>query len=166
MTNFLSFSGVVTEIHDMYLGENEDEGCNQLFTVVNRHGEVVNFSVSPSTYLIDQVSIGDMVTGYYDGDLPVILIYPPQYQAIVLVKEVQDQHVKVDYFNNQLISSDQQLQLNISPNTTIELTNGLPFNRRPANRDLVVIYGPTTHSIPAQTSPYKIIVLCRQTPYR
>lgn len=30
----------------------------------------------------------------------------------------------------------------------------------PGNRNLIVIYGHTTKSIPAKTTPYKIIVLC------
>ena len=61
------------------------------------------------------VTVGDRVTGYYDGDAPTILIYPPQYQALVMVKENPYQNVKVDYFNSQLLSSDGQLQLNLSP---------------------------------------------------
>ena len=69
-------------------------------------------------------------------------------------------NVKVAYFNNQLVSSDGQLQLNLSPTTQILLINGQRFSRYPANRDLVVYYGPTTRSIPAQTTPYRIIVLC------
>jgi 3-isopropylmalate dehydratase small subunit len=106
------------------------------------------------------VTVGDRVTGYYDGDAPALLIYPPQYQALVMVKENPNQNVKVDYFNNQLVSSDGRLRLNISPYTQKILTNGQLFSRNPANRDLIVIYGPSTKSIPAQTTPYKIIVLC------
>jgi hypothetical protein len=92
--------------------------------------------------------------------IPALLIYPPQYQALVMVKDSPYQNVKVDYFNNQLESSDGQLKLNISPYTRIVLTNGQSFSRRPANRDLIVIYGAVTQSIPAQTTPYRIIVLC------
>lgn len=62
--------------------------------------------------------------------------------------------MKVAYFNEQLISSDGMLQLNLSPYTQMFLTNGQRFTRNPANRDLIVIYGPTTKSIPAQTCPY------------
>lgn len=161
MTNFLSFKGVVTTINNVNFDEGDQSGCHQFFTIENSQGEIVNFVVSPSTYFVGQVNIGDFVTGYYDGDLPVILIYPPQYQAMVIVKEEQGQNVKVDYFNSQLLSSDNQLQLNISPYTPIFLTNGVTFNQNPDNRDLIVIYRSTTFSIPAQTSPDRIIVLCR-----
>jgi len=163
MTNFYSFHGTVTEIRDFYTGQNgEKEGCNKFITVENGLGSIVNFVVSPTTYFVDHVmvTVGDRVTGYYDGDAPTLLIYPPQYQALVMVKDNSNQNVKVDYFNRQLVSSDGQLRLNISPYTRIVLTNGQLFTRNPANRDLIVIYGPTTQSIPAQTTPNRIIVLC------
>ena len=163
MTNFNSFQGTVTMISDFLTGQNGvDEGCYKLISVDNGLGAIVNFVVSPTTYFVDHemVSVGDIVTGYYDGDAPTILIYPPQYQALVMVKDNQNQNVKVDYFNSQLVSSDGQLRLNISPYTEIVLRNGQRFTRNPVNRDLIVIYGPTTFSIPAQTTPYRIIVLC------
>ncbi|SOC44558.1 hypothetical protein [Ureibacillus acetophenoni] len=163
MTNFYSFSGTVTAISDFFTGQNgESEGCTKFFTIENEMGQIVNFVVSPSTYVVDHamINVGDRVTGYYDGDLPAILIYPPQYQAIVMVKENPNQNVKVSYFNNQLVSSDGQLRLNLSPFTRMVLTNGQRFTHFPGNRDLIVIYGPSTRSIPAQTTPYRIIVLC------
>lgn len=163
MTNFYSFQGTVTMISDFYTGQNgEGEGCYKLFSVDNGAGALVNFVVAPATYFVDHVmvAVGDRITGYYDGNAPVPLIYPPQYQALVMVKERPYQNVKVDYFNSQLESSDGRLKLNISPYTQIVLTNGQTFSKNPANRDLIVIYGPATKSIPAQTSPYRIIVLC------
>ncbi|PLR98663.1 hypothetical protein [Bacillus sp. T33-2] len=163
MTNFYSFHGTVTMISDLFTGQNgEGEGCYKLISLENGLGAIVNFVVSPTTYFVDQVmvTVGDRVTGYYDGDAPALLIYPPQYQAIVMVKDSRNQNVKVDYFNSQLVSSDGRLQLNISPFTQLLLTNGQSFSRNPANRDLIVIYGPATKSIPAQTTPYRIIVLC------
>lgn len=161
--NFASFSGFVTAINDFPTGGNgEGEGCTKLLSVENQSRESVNFVVSPTTYFVDQamVSVGDQVTGYYNRDAPVPLIYPPQYQALIMVKENPYQNVKVDHFNSHLISRDGQLLLNISPYTPIILTNGQAFSRNPANRDLIVVYGATTRSIPAQTTPYKIIVWC------
>ncbi|WP_121610634.1 hypothetical protein [Mesobacillus foraminis] len=163
MTNFYSFHGTVTMISDFATGQNDtSEGCYKLISVENGLGELVNFVVSPSTYFVDHavVAAGDRVTGYYDGDAPVPLIYPPQYRALVMVKESPYQNVKVDYFNSQLVSRDGRLKLNLSPFTQILLTNGQPFTKSPANRDLIVVYGPATKSIPAQTTPYRMIVLC------
>ncbi|MEK4487385.1 hypothetical protein MHH81_17815 [Psychrobacillus sp. FSL H8-0484] len=163
MVNFQSFQGTVTMISDFMIGQNgEGEGCYTLMSVANGNGDVVNFVVSPTTYFVDHVMVvvGDRVTGYYDANAPVPLIYPPQYQALVMVEDDVNQNVKVGYFNGQLESSDGQLKLNISPYTQILLTNGQAFTKNPANRNLIVIYGPTTRSIPAQTTPYQIIVWC------
>ena len=163
MVKFQSFHGTVTMINDFMIGLNgEGEGCYKLMSVDNGYGALVNFVVSPTTYFVDHVmvAVGDRVTGYYDANAPVPLIFPPQFRALVMVKDNPYQNVKVDYFNTQLESSDDQLKLNISPYTQIVLTNGQAFTGNPANRNLIVIYGPTTRSIPAQTTPYKIIVWC------
>ncbi|OFI06659.1 hypothetical protein CLOACE_08140 [Clostridium acetireducens DSM 10703] len=163
MKTFQYFNGVITMINDFEIyGDPNSSGCYKLISVENGYGNLVNFVVSPSTYFVDHVmvKIGDMVTGFYDANAPVPLIYPPQFQAIVMAKNVQNENVKVDYFDSQLISSDNELKLNIGPSTQILLENGQAFTGNPANRNLIVVYGPTTKSIPAQTTPYKIIVMC------
>ena len=163
MKKYGSFSGTVTMIQDYSVGSEEElNGCFKLMSLLGEDGAIVNFVISPTTYFLDRVmvSVGDTVTGFYDVNVPVILIYPPQYQALIIVKNNPYQNVKVDYFNSQFVSSDGQLQLNISSYTPILLQNDQPFTLNPANRNLIVVYGPATFSIPAQTTPYKIIVLC------
>jgi hypothetical protein len=158
-----SFSGTVTMIQDYLISSDEElKGCFKLMSLLGGDGSIVNFVISPTTYFLNHVmvSVGDRVTGFYDVNVPVILIYPPQYQALIIVKDNPYQNVKVDYFNSQLVSSDGQLQLNISSNTPILLQNDQPFTLNPGNRNLLVVFGPATFSIPAQTTPYKIIVLC------
>jgi hypothetical protein len=163
MINFNFFQGTITGISDFLIGQNgEGEGCYKLISVMNGTGASVNFVVEPSTYFVDleMVAVGDRVTGYYDANAPVPLIYPPQYRALIMVKESPARNVKVDYFNSQLVSSDGFLKLNLSPYTQILLRNGQFFSSSPANRNLIVIFGPSTKSIPAQTTPYRIIVWC------
>lgn len=151
---------MITDFQINQIGESE--GCYKNFSVDNEQGEQVNFVISPTTFFVDHemVSVGDQVSGYYDGDAPVPLIYPPQYQALVVVKDNPYQNVKVDFFNNQLVSNDGQLKINLSPYTPIVLRNGQVFLHNPANHNLIVIFGATTRSIPAQTTPYQIIVWC------
>ncbi|WJE53676.1 hypothetical protein QRE66_05245 [Bacillus cereus] len=164
MKNFQSFDGTITMINDFVTGSTEEIGCNKLISVDNGYGTLINFVVKPNTYFIDYatVVVGDKVTGFYDANVPVPLIFPPQFQAIVIAKYTPYQNVKVDNFNEQLESSDGKLKLNISPSTQILLTNGQFFTGNLTNRNLIVIYGLTTMSIPAQTTPYKIIVLCQK----
>lgn len=162
MKKFQSFDGTITMINEFVTGLNEEIGCNKLISVDNGYGNLVNFVMKPNTYFIDyaKVAVGDKITGFYDANAPVPLIFPPQFQAIVIAKYTPHQNVKVDYFNEQLESSDGKLKLNISPSTQISLTNGQIFTGNLVNRNLIVIYTFTTMSIPAQTTPYKIIVLC------
>lgn len=162
MENFQSFNGIITMMNDFFVGTNHDGGCYKLVSVDNGQGLYVNFVVEPTTYFVDHVMvrIGDRITGFYDANVPVPLIYPPQYRAIVIAADSPYQQVKVDYFNEQLESSDGQLRLNISPNTPILLENGQQFTGDLTNRDLIVSYGATTKSIPAQTTPLQIIVMC------
>lgn len=163
MKKFQSFHGMITMINDFVIsGNGEGSGCYKLMSVDDGYGTLVNFVVTPTTYFVDHVMVtpGNMVTGFYDANAPVPMIFPPQFRTIVMSRDTEYQNVKVDYFNSQLVSSDNSLKLNISPHTQIVLENGQAFNNNPANRNLIVVYGATTKSIPAQTTPYKIIVMC------
>ncbi|MBM6616481.1 hypothetical protein [Bacillus suaedaesalsae] len=163
MKQFSSFYGMIRSIQDFSTGGNEEmTGCYKIISVINSEGTQVNFVVSPTTYFLDHVmvQIGDMVTGFYDVNAPVPFIYPPQYQAIAMAKDTPNQNVKVDFFDSQLVSRDGQLKLNISIYTPILLPNNQAFTLNPSNRNLLVVYGPSTFSIPAQTPPYKIVVMC------
>ncbi len=163
MASFGYFLGTVTSISDFWTGSEAPSGCYKLMTIQNSNGDIVNFVVSPTTYFVDNamIRVGNAVIGFYDLNAPVPLIYPPQYRAIVMAKMTQNQNVKVDFFNNQLISSDGTLKLIISPLTQIIQENGQAFTANPANRNLTVVFGASTKSTPAQTVPYKIIVMCQ-----
>ncbi|HHX57222.1 MAG TPA: hypothetical protein GX710_04310 [Clostridiales bacterium] len=162
MVKFKPFSGIVTKISSFFTGDAELEGCMKLMEVKNRNGEIVNFVISPATYFVNSVvvEVGDGVTGFYDTNAATPLIYPPQFRAIVMAKNSRNYNVKVDYFNELLESSDGTLRLNIARSTKLTMVNAQNITGRITDRNLIVLYGPTTRSIPAQTTPYKIIVLC------
>ena len=163
MIKFEVFSGTVTMINDYWINGNEQlAGCIKLMSVEKEDETIVNFIVEPVTYFVrhEMIKVGDKVTGFYDGNAPVPLIYPPQYKAIVMAKNVPYYNVKADYFDKQLISSDGQLKLNIGPKTRKVLENGQAFTGNLANRYIIVVYGVSTKSIPAQTTPYEIVVMC------
>ena len=67
---------------------------------------------------------------------------------------------KLDYFDESLTSEDNTLRLNIGPTTNVETLNGQQYTCSPENSELLVYYTTTTFSIPAQTTPQKVIVLC------
>jgi hypothetical protein len=159
---FLSVEGVVKSIEVMKTSANDRSACTMMMSVRGRRDDNFNLVVSINTYFVDHVNIrpGDNIIAFYDSMAPMPLIFPPQYRAIVIAKKSKKESVKVDYFNRQLISSDGSLRLNISNKTEILLQNGQTFLGNIENRDLVVVYGMSTKSIPAITTPSQIIVLC------
>ncbi|HOJ77045.1 MAG TPA: hypothetical protein PLZ08_02295 [Bacillota bacterium] len=163
MIIFQSFTGIITMIGDLMTGEERSTGCIKIMTVEDETGNRVNFIVTPTTYFVNHatMAVGDRVIGFYDANAPIPYIYPPQLQALVMAKVDKIRNIKVDCFDSQLISSDGTLQLNLALSTQIILENGQRFTGNLANRDLIVLYRATTRSIPAQTTPDKIIVMCR-----
>ncbi len=157
-SRYLGVQGIVTNISDL-----NDDGCTKLFELRDQNGRITNFIVTPSTYFINQANIsrGMSITVFYDADAPAVLIYPPRFQAVVVAPNTLNKNVKVDYFDSNLLSQDKALQLNIDSNTQILLENGQTFTASPANHYLIVIYTASTRSIPAQTTPETIIVLCQ-----
>ncbi len=151
---YKSFTGTVKEI--------TDHGQDSKFvSLVGREGEPANFIISTNTYILNDSKIteGITITGFYDGNAPMIMIYPPQYSVEVVAVNEKEQRVKFDRFDNDLVSSDNTLKLNIASTTNIVTQEGTPFEGELANRKLVVVYDITTRSIPAQTTPKKVVVL-------
>lgn len=157
-SRYLGLQGIVTNISNL-----NDDGCTKLFEVRDQNGRITNFVITPSTYFINQANItrGMSITVFYDADAPAVLIYPPRLQAVVVASNNLNKNVKVDYFDSNLLSQDKALQLNIDENTEVILENGQTFTGNLGNHYLVVIYTASTRSIPAQTTPEKIIVLCQ-----
>lgn len=135
--------------------------CTQMMSLRAENG-IVNFMVGTGTQIIDnrQLRPGMRVVAFYDSSLPVPLIFPPQYQAQMIAVVGRNEQVMLNYFDRNLTASDNSLQLNISKDTMIRTINGQNFSCNPANRVLLVYYSNTTRSIPPQTSPNRIIVLC------
>ena len=100
------------------------------------------------------------MAAFYDNSLPVPLIFPPQYRAQLITSLGRNELVMLNYFDRNLLAGDGSLQLNIGRHTEITTLNGQSFTCSPGNRSLLVYYSTTTRSIPPQTTPQKIIVLC------
>lgn len=153
---FGSFTGTVVSI-----SESEYAAGLKYYAVENEDKGPAVIVVNANTYILDneEISVGSTITGYYNANAPMIMIYPPQYSTEVVAVEREDRNVKVDLFDKDHVSSDNSLKLNISEDTVIVSENGEAFTGELADRKLVVVYGPSTRSIPAQTTPEKIVVL-------
>lgn len=156
MENLVAITGTIQRVQPM--GE---DCCQQMITVQNTEG-VHNFIISPETYVIDMVRLrsGMQVSAFYDANRPVPLIYPPQYQAVIVGRNVPNEKIYVGYFDENLTSTDEQLKLNISRGTEIITANGQQYLCPVGQHTLIVYYTMTTRSIPPQTTPRKIIVMC------
>ena len=154
--------GTVVDIVPTRQGNRRLSGCILMVTVENEDGEIVNVILSPSTYVVDfeTLSVGMNCTFWYLADAPMILIYPPQYNAAVAARNRNDRMVDVSRYGRELVNQEQTLQLKLDGSVDIRTTNNQYFQGSPAEHDLVVIYETSTRSIPAQTTPKRIVVLC------
>lgn len=154
---YLSITGVVLAVYP-----HTENCCYQMIEISTPEAGIANLIAGPDTYFVRQARIipGMQVVGFYDGNAPMPLIYPPQYNALVIGEVTSWQNIKVDFFDRNLVSSDGTLRLNISDSTDIITKTGQDFLCGVSDRTLIVLYGASTRSIPAQTTPDQIIVLC------
>lgn len=160
---YLSITGRIRSIEPVGYGSQQAYGCMMLMGVEKEENDFVNFMITPTTFVVDykQLAVGMTATFYYRADAPAPLIFPPQFNAVVVVAEQEGKFVYVGNFDEELISSDASLQLNMEGAVEVVTTNNQKFLGNLMNRDMVVIYRNSTRSIPAQTTPDKIVVLCQ-----
>lgn len=157
MALYQSVSGIIQNISNL-----SDNCCNLIVSIISENG-IVNLLVSPDTYVANCLRLvrGMSIIAFYDANAPVPLISPPQFQAIVIAQKSPRENVMLMKFDENLTAYDNSLQLNIGPNTMVTTSNGQPFNCSLGNHLLLVYYSETTRSIPPQTSPRRIIVMCQ-----
>ena len=156
--DYTSYQFVIGTIRDISMGES----CCTWMVTVQTDTENINFVVTGDTRIIDNVRLrrGMRVAAFYDTSLPAPAIYPARYQAELITSLRRDQNAALKYFDENLLAEDESLQLNLSPLTIIETQNGQRYRCAPGNAELLVYYTVTTFSIPPQTTPQKIIVMC------
>lgn len=89
----------------------------QLLVTLQTSEGTVTVVVSSDTYVISEVRLrrGMTVAAFYDAQVPVPLIYPPQYRAVILGRKQPNETITVDYFDETLTNDDNTLKLNVSP---------------------------------------------------
>ena len=136
---------------------------------------IVNYTIMDDTLIFDQagnklsledVKEGSLLDVYTGAYTPSPMIRPPQYQAniiIVLDSEAEEAGFTcADTFllvDGMLTGAGNTLALNLTEDVEIVDRDGNPTQEELANKDLLVFYGASTRSIPAQTSPTKIVIL-------
>ena len=158
--NFRDFVPVIGIILNISRG---NDCCSQMVSLRTENG-IVNFVVNEETLVIDnrQLRQGMRVAAFYDRSLPVPLIFPPQYRAQIITALDRNEQVMLNRFNRNLLAADRSLQLNLSDNTVVRTENGQNFSCSPGGRILLVYYSVTTRSVPPQTTPRRIVVMCEE----
>ncbi len=152
-TNLVPIIGTILSITKGY-------NCYSQMVSLRTENGTVNFMVGQETIIIDnkQLRKGMRIAAFYDSSQPAILIFPPQYNAVMITALGREEQIMLNYFDRNLLAADRSLQLNVAGNTNIETVNGQKFNCNIRDRVLLVYYTITTRSIPPQTTPSRIIV--------
>ena len=155
---FVSHTGKITAV--------EQRENAQLFTVGDPDN-LFNFYVDEKTLVFDQagnvvaLQVGDQISLSIYANQPMILIYPPQFSPPVVIVEKENVvgSVKVAQFDENFLSDDGLLKLNLQEDTKIINAKGEKIAAKDLkNYSAVVFYRAKTKSIPPQTSPEKIVV--------
>ena len=82
-TNYLSASGIIQSVSNM-----SEDCCNLMVSIITENG-IVNMVVTPDTYVVNNFRLrrGMSVIAFYDADAPAILIFPPQFRALVIAQK-------------------------------------------------------------------------------
>ncbi|ARK21891.1 stalk domain-containing protein [Sporosarcina ureae] len=150
-------------------GTIEDVEKNDGLTLYTLDGKEEQFvlAVNEETLIYDnagkktKLKIGDSVSAYTDSNKPMILIFPPQYTPdVVIVEKDEESTAVVGIFDDELVDPYLKLQLNVDDSSDISSASGDPVKVDDLKgNDLLVFYQVTTRSIPAQTSPEKVVLL-------
>lgn len=154
-SSYEKITGVIREI------QNGGSCCSMVIAVDNGE-EITNFIVSGDTIVIDNLRLrrGMRAAAFYDTSLPAPAVFPPQYQAELIAVLRSGQEAVLKFFDDTLTAEDNSLKLNLSPLTNIRTLNGQRFLCSPESQELLVYYGSTTRSVPPETSPQRIVVVC------
>lgn len=161
-TDFMEFSGLITDVKKdkeflTLIVENKDKSLEMHFPLSDK---VLLFN-SDTTEAFDKDKLvkGLTITAYYDKNKPMIMIYPPRTTPEIIVVNGKNMgQVKVSKFNDQYVSLDNKLKLNIAEETVLLNKQGDKIKKEKLQgKELIVFYDISTRSIPAQTTPKKII---------
>jgi hypothetical protein len=164
-SDYAFIEGTVNEIRDFIDARGETSETKCILNIVNGESEW-NAVVDENTFFIGEaVEAGDNVKVFFNAKAPAIMIYPPQLNAEFLAVNLDEAtFVAIARFDSDFVSVKNSLKLNISEDTEIVYESGDKFEGEIAelvnpSRKLVVLYSITTRSIPAITTPEKIIIM-------
>ncbi len=163
----LTVTKISEQVDGNYFIETVDENETPIHLHMVAETNTLVYNNSGDEKDASEIKEGDKISAFVDASKPAILIYPPQYIPEVLVINEEDTMggVDVDFYDKSEIFADitnaaNTLALHISEDIDVKGQDGNEVDRNDlAGRNLIVFYDIATMSIPAQTTPNKIIVL-------
>lgn len=165
--NYIEFAGKITNVEskeDMVsiLAENNLEDTLDKL-VAHISDDVILLDENTMGFLSkEDLKEGMEVSIYYSKDTIMLLSYPPQLgpDVVIVKSDDVDLNIKIDRFDEELTSHDNSLKLNIDKDVELIDFQGNEIEKEDlGNKDLVVFYTVSTRSIPAQTTPKKVIAI-------
>lgn len=161
---YITQTGKITNI----LGE---DGYTRVEIGEAQNGLVMN--IADGTMVLDRktnefIKVSDLKQGMevcavIPGNAPMTMSLPPMTNSVsVLVANADAGNVAVGKFDKELVNAEAKLMLNIDEKTMISDTTGArrAFTAEDVKeQNAVVFYDATTKSIPAQTTPSRVLIL-------
>lgn len=142
-----------------------------LIEAIDSNDQEVSFVIGSDTLVVDsegkaaEIKDGMQFTTYTYWNEPTVLMLPPRYNPAVVVVEngIGDKANTAGAFkkddSGRFVNSENTLSITDGENTEIVDRKGNKFEGDLDGKDLLVFYKFSTRSIPAQTTPEKIIVI-------
>lgn len=165
--NYFEFNGKISKLNSengrfSILAENDlEDSMDKLIAHLSE--DVVILDEKTKGFIsMEDLKEGMEVSIYYENQTIMMLSYPGQLTPNVVVVRSDDAglNIKIDKFGKELVSDDNSLKLNIDDEVELVDHKGNKIEKEDlANKDLIVFYGASTRSIPAQTVPLKVIAI-------
>lgn len=151
MTTFTPKQGTIQSIEQL-------DGATQLS--FKEGDDEFTFWLADDTPIVDDfgntvtLTEGMTVSGYMYTNGAMVMIYPPRYTPAIVVATTADKGLyDVAAYDETLTNDTNTLKLNIDESVVIEGVEEVVAG------NYAVFYGPATRSIPAQTTPTKVIAI-------
>ncbi|MCL2235827.1 MAG: copper amine oxidase N-terminal domain-containing protein [Defluviitaleaceae bacterium] len=110
--DYTYIEGTVTEIFETF-------DNNTTFVVERENGLTVHFIQDFLTFVKgDEIAVGDTIQGFYDLNMPIVMIYPPRYTARVIVNKADAEGVTT------IITADDEFIATITDDTPVRFAGG------------------------------------------
>lgn len=164
---FIKYQGTINKV-------NVSENLSSILVESNVEGseDSLVFHISKDVLILDNktmdyVKVEDLkegmeISAFYRDNTPMLMSLPGQLTPNVLVLRNKEDglNVHVATYNEELVSNDNMLKIQVDEETIIVDENGEEVNKEDiVDRDLIVFYDVSTKSIPAEARPKKIIVM-------